>query len=226
MNRTIPQASGRSDAWRAHLQEVFREVDIPAGPVADHVAASIAAYCGRYHPLGLSRSDLVLLVARAFCAINDRATAARALASMRPHARHAERWLEVLSELHHFPALLPYFSRGIIRPADWAGANLDRMWTLDFGRLAMGEAERHEMVLYRSIRLIIDNMLYFWDATGGEGVLGLKGLQTLRIDGGAARPADLTETGELMDYVAGLLGRQRAVRGWHAVPGLINLDLK
>lgn len=220
------QTLERRDAWRLHLDEVFRSLDIPQGPLADNVAASIAVYCREHHPCGVQRADLVLLLARAFCAVRERGIAERILSSMQPHCRHVERWLEILSELHHFPVLLPYFSLGIIRPADWAGAQLDRMWTLDFARLSLSEAERHEMMLYRSIRAIIDHMPVFWDATQGEGVLGLKGLAALNVDGDSRRgQATLTAVDDLLEYISGLFLQQQRSRGWKVVPSLLNLDL-
>lgn len=213
----------RADAWAMLLQDVFRSLKIPPGTMADNVSASVAMYCRRFHPQGVQRSDLVLLIARAFCAVSDRASAERVLASMQPHSRHVARWLEILSELHHFPALLPYFSQGIIRPADWAGARLDRMWTLDFGRLVLTDAERHEMMLYRSIRAIIENMFAFWDATGGEGVLGLKGLAALNVEGGSRQTQTLAAMDDPLEYIADLFFQEKKRRDWHAVPALMKL---
>lgn len=213
------------DVWQEHLQDVFQSLEIPPGPVAGHVAASVALYCREFHPHGLQRADLVLLIARAFCAVSDRAAAERVLGSMQPHCRHVSRWLDILSELHHFPALLPYFSLGVIRPADWAGAQLDRMWTLDFGRLSLSAAERHEMMLYRSIRAIVENMFVFWDATSGEGVLGLKGLSSLNVEEGVRKKQTLTAADDLLEYIADLFVQQQAARGWSSEPSLLNLDL-
>ena len=198
MRPQIFQAPQKQDAWRSHLQDVLRSLDIPPGPITDNVSASMAVYCRQFHPQGVQRSDLMLLVARAFCAVGDRAVANRVLSSMQPHGHHITRWLEILSELHHFPELLPYFSMGIIRPADWAGAQLDRMWTLDFSRLALSDAERHEMMLYRSIRAIIESMYVFWDATSGEGMLGLKGLGTLNVERAGRSRETLTTTSATM----------------------------
>jgi hypothetical protein len=225
MRSTAFQTLEKQDAWTAHLQDIFQSLEIPNGTMADNVSASVAMYCREFHPRGVQRSDLVLLAARAFCAVNDRAAAERVLGSLQPHRRHASRWLEILSELHHFPALLPYFSLGVIRPADWAGARLDRMWTLDFDRLVLSASERHEIMLYRSIRAIVENMFVFWDASGGEGVLGLKGLSSMNVEDGSRRRQTLTATDDLLDYVADLLLRQKDLRGWRSVPSLLNLDL-
>jgi hypothetical protein len=193
--------------------------------MADNVSASVAMYCKQFHPHGVQRADLVLLIARAFCAVSDRAAAERILGTLEPHRRHVARWLEILSELHHFPSLLPYFSLGVIRPADWAGAQLDRMWTLDFSILKLSDAERHEMMLYRSIRAIVDHMYVFWDATSGEGVLGLKGLASLHVGDGPRAKQTLTETDDLLNYISDLFVQQKQPRGWQAVPSIMNLDL-
>lgn len=213
------------EVWSEHLADLFVSLDIPSGTLADNVAASVAMYCRSFHAGGVRRSDLTLLIARAFCAVNDRAAAERVLGSIKPHDRHVARWLEILSELDRFPTLLPYFSQGVIRPADWAGARLDRMWTLDFDRLMLSAAEKHEMTLYRSIRAILDQMWVFWDATLGEGVLGLKGLASLSLDDGSRRGSTLTAADDLMDYIGDLFARQQNAREWSATPTLLNIDL-
>ncbi len=213
------------DPWLGHLQDVFQRLGISPGTLADNVSASIAVYCRQFHPQGVQDSELVLLIARAFCAVNDRGAAERVLSSLKPHCRHRARWLEILSELHHFPSLLPYFSRGVIRPADWVGAQLDRMWTLDFDRLALDEAEKHEMVLYRSIRVLLGQMFVFWEATLGEGVLGLKGLSALNVETQLNQRQTLTETDDLLDYISDLFVHQKEVRKWTGIPSILNLDL-
>ncbi|MCF7817554.1 MAG: hypothetical protein K9M54_06710 [Kiritimatiellales bacterium] len=215
----------RQDAWSAHLQDLFRSLEIPSNTLAENLAASIAMYCRQFHPRGLQSADLKLLIARAFCAVGERASAERVLQTMEPHRRHVSRWLEILSELHHFPELLPYFSFGIIRPADWAGARLDRMWTLDFGRLVLSESERHEMMLYRSIRTIIEKMFVFWDVPEGEGTLGLKGLASMNVEPKGRNLQTLTAKNDLLEYIADLFRRRQAERGWSTVPVLLNLDL-
>ncbi len=212
------------DAWSEHLREIFSSLNLPDDATTEHLIASVAQYCLHYHPQGVHRADLVLLIARAFCTINDRSAAAIALRSVKPHARHVDRWLEILSELHHFPKLLPYFSLGIIRPADWVGAQLDRMWTLDLGRFVLSEAEKHEMMLYRSLRSIMENMYVFWDATGGEGVLGLSGLDSFNVESGEERQT-CTSSGDLIGYVENLLSQQKNLRRWSSVPAVMNLDL-
>ena len=213
------------DVWSEHLQDLFQTLEIPSGTVADNLVASVAMYCRKFHPQGVQSSDLKLLLARAFCAVGDRAAAGRILESMEPHRRHVFRWLEILSELHHFPELLPYFSLGIIRPADWAGAQLDRMWTLDFGRLSLSEAERHEMMLYRSSRAILEKISIFWDAVDGEGILGLKDLATLNVEEGGRKKQTLTTKDDLLEYIADIFRQQSAIRKWKTVPSLLNLDL-
>jgi len=212
-------------AWTEHLKAIFQSMDIPSGNLADSVSMSVAMYCRHFHPRGLRHDDLILLIARAFCAINERALAEQVLGSGKLHARHLDRWLEILAELHNFPSLLPYFSLGIIRPADWAGAKLDRMWTLDLGRLRLSDAERHEMMLYGSLRVMIENMFVFWDETNGEGVLGLKGLSSFNIESSPRLRQTYTSADDLLGFIGTLFLQQKEPRNWQAVPSLLNLDL-
>lgn len=225
MRTIVFEENEKQDAWTLHLQDVFQSLDISRGTMADNVAASVAMYCRQFHAAGVQRADLVLLIARAFCAVNDRAAAERVLGSLPSHSRHVSRWLEILSELHHFPDLLPYFSMGVIRPADWVGAQVDRMWVLDFDRLVLSDEEKHEMMLYRSIRAILEYMFVFWDATAGEGVLGVKGLASLNVDSGTRVKQTLTASGDLLEYISDLFLRQKESRSWQAVPSLMNVDL-
>ncbi len=213
------------DAWTEHLRDIFQSLDIPSGALTDNVSTSVAMYCRHSHPCGLRHDDLVLLIARAFCSVNERVLAERALGSVQPHARHKGRWVEILSELSSFPTLLPYFSLGIIRPADWVGAQLDRMWILDLGRLGLSEAERHEMLLYGSLRALTENMVVFWDATGGEGVLGLKGLASFNMESKPRPRQTFTSADDLLGYLGTLLLQQKEFRNWRAVPALLNLDI-
>ena len=213
------------DAWTEHLRDIFQSLDIPSGTLTDNVSKSVAMYCRRSYPHGLRHDDLVLLIARAFCSINERALAERALDSVKPHARNKSRWLEILSELQGFPSLLPYFSLGIIRPADWAGAQLDRMWILDLGRLRLSDAERHEMLLYSSLRALIESMAVFWDATDGEGLLGLKGLALFNVESSSRQRPSFTSGDDLLGYIGNLFLQQRELRNWQAIPSLLNLDM-
>ncbi len=220
----FPSLDARREVWSAHLRDVFCALEISPGTLADNLVASIAMYCREFHPQGLQSSELKLLIARAFCAVGDRAAAVQVLESMEPHRRHVARWLEILSELRQFPLLLPYFSLGVIRPADWTGAQLDRMWTLDFSQLTLTDAERHEMMLYRSIRAMIENMAAFWDATEGEGILGLKGLSALNIETDSGRKKTLTEADDLLEFIADLFAQEKRGRGWCAVPTLMKME--
>lgn len=219
------QSTEQRDAWSIHVQDVFQSLDIPLDTASDHLVASVSMYCRKFHPNGVQSTDLKLLIARVFCAVGNRVTATRVLESMNPHRRHVERWLEILSELHHFPELLPYFSQGIIRPADWAGAQLERMWTLDFGALKWTDAERHEIMLYRSIRALLEKIFIFWDAADGAGILGVKHLASLKMETGGVNKQALTSSDSLLNYLAAILKQQQPLRNWSTVPAVLNLDL-
>jgi len=199
--------------WVAHIQECFKALSIPVGEDMNHLIASVSTYCKEFHPCGLQTQEFYLLIARALCAVGKVDAARKILGSMQPHARHVQRWIEILSELHHFPQLLPYFSRGIVRPADWAGAQLDRMWTIDFSRLALVESDQHEMLLCKTVRIMLEKIAVFWDATSGEGTVGLKGLNYIE------------STAEyLLRYSEAILVQQKRERNWIELPKILHLD--
>ena len=62
-------------AWTEHVCDIFQSLDIPSGLLTENVSESVAVYCRRFHPNGLRHEDLVLLIARALCSINERALA-------------------------------------------------------------------------------------------------------------------------------------------------------
>lgn len=213
-------------AWASHLQSVFCDLGIEEDSVTGHLSESLAVYCQHYHPNGVQNADLALLISRALCAFGDQATAERVLSSLPTHSRHSNRWLEILSELHQFPELLPYFSKGVIRPADWSGAKLDRMWMLDFERLFLRESERHEIMLYRTVRSLVEKMALFWDATSGEGTIGLSGLSALQVTEEPTRRAKSWIPEEhWLEYIQDILARLAQIRCWKKVPTLLNLNL-
>jgi len=215
------------EVWVAHFRRIFKEAGIASEETAKHVSESLALYCQEYHPCGVSTADLALLIARTFCSIGDVGSAEKILRGMEPHSRYTKRWLEVLSELHHFPQLLPCFSRGVIRPADWTGAEQDRMWMLDFTRLKLDDCERHEITMFCFIRTMVDRMAVFWDATAGEGVLGVKGLLYLSLQDIRKNPRSKKHPPGKgwIDYIADLLKQQKICRAWRDVPVVISLDL-
>jgi len=199
--------------WAAHIRERFKELSIPLGEEINHIVASISTYCKEFHPHGLQTQELYLLMARALCSVGQIDTARHVLESMQPHARHVQRWIEILSELHHFPQLLPYFSQGIVRPADWAGAQLDRMWTVDFSRLALAESDQHEMLLCKTLRIMLEKIAVFWDPTQGEGTVGLKGLNYIE-----------STSDYLLAYSEDILVQQKKYRNWTQSPKILHLD--
>ena len=99
------------------------------------------------------------------------------------------------------------------------------MWTLDLGRLVLSDSEKHEMLLYGSLRAMIENMVVFWDATGGEGVLGLKGLASFNVESNPRQRQTFTSADDLIEYMSNLFLQQKALRNWQAVPSLLNLDM-
>ena len=203
----------QKNPWFDYLQEVFRELNISSELYTENLAQSIGTYCQTYHPNGVEQRDLKLLIARAACATNNPEVAQKVLQSMPSHARHINRWIEILGELHHFPKLLPYFSRGIIRPADWAGAQSDRMWILDFSLLTYSKAEQHEMMIQRSVQTLLEEIAVFWDATSGTGILGVKGLKKLEI----------TPEDTLLEYIQERLKQHAILRQWENTPSTLNL---
>ncbi len=71
--------------------------------------------------------------------------------------------------------------------------------------------------------MMIEKTFIFWDATEGEGILGLKNLAALNVD--ERRKQTFTMVDDLLDYITALFKQQMPLRNWTRVPSLLNLDL-
>ena len=52
------------------------------------------------------------------------------------------------------------------------------MWILDLSRLMVSEEELHEIMVYRSMQLLLKQLVVLWDADRGRGVLGIRGIKS------------------------------------------------
>ena len=211
----------RQQAWKTYLRTLLEGMQIQDPLPIEHLLFSVALYCQEHYPHGLQEKDAKLLIARALCSLHLRSEATQLIQSMSPHARHPERWLEILTELHQFPKLLPFFSAGILHPADWVGAQVERMWVLDFSKIHISDSERHEILLYRTVRLLIEQTAPIWDSVSGHGVLGIRGLENMHLPPSRYRKRLPPE--RIPDYIRRLVQHLQLQRTWEEPPMLITL---
>lgn len=111
--------------------------------------------------------------------------------------------------------------------ASWITAGQDTVWTLDVKRLTAGDSPCMELILFELLRGMLNDYADVWDATSGRGVVGLKGLNDVAVSILGARTTPLAIrllTGEMRDYCARQLDRQRQQRGWNSTPVIMSVE--
>ena len=216
----IDLPTARSDTarrlWAEHLRcrmDALRLND--AGGISD-VFEGLAAFCEQ-HPY-MAGHTLSLLMARSFCAAGNRDAAVRVLQNDQVHCRYAEPWLDALSAEYPFPDLYPLFSTRVLRPFRLATAGSRAVWVLDLRKIALTDADRHEMILQQTLRVLVENVSNVWKKAEGQGTLVVKGLVRLCS---LVRP----ELPQMTGYLQDILCRCADRNGWSAVPSVLLFDL-
>jgi hypothetical protein len=203
--------------WAPHWAS-SREVE---SPLVGHVAGQIRAICGGR--LALTPAQVAELArAVAWFVENDRGgyfTDHRHLAAL------ASRALASVGERVQARRLL-VLGTGMVRPAEWIVSGEDSMWVMDLKAMTVLDGPGLELVLFRSLGLVLGSIADVWDKTGGRGVLGLLHVsQTASaLTGGSLRETRRLGL-EIKDRCAERLSGLGASRGWTHVPVVMDLDL-
>ncbi len=164
--------------------------------------------------------SLSLLMARSFCAVGDSDAAERVLRHDPSHQLHAESWLNVLTAQYPFPELYPLFSARVLRPQDLN--SVGRAWVLDFDAVHLSESDRHELILFQTVRVLTENVSNVWKKSNGQGALGIKGLRRLTR---FMRPRGVQMSAQLFNHIRDVLTRCSAENGWPQTPTILQIDL-
>lgn len=210
-------------AWREPLFDLLQSIPKLEKAEAEHVAAGVAAFCEVSGFAMLKRADLLLLAAKGLAGVHRAEDAKLLLEADEVYGRFAERWLDGFDQLDSFGALFPCFSRGVIVPDCWAGLQGGVMWILDVGRLAVSEEELHEMMVFRSVRWLLEQMAVLWDENLGKGVLGLRGLGSDAMCKLFAE-VELGDRSEVVCFVEQVLRSEGADRAWTHCPDVMILQ--
>jgi hypothetical protein len=202
--------------WSGYVQEIFQTLEIRSPVSAGDISESLAVFC--QHQPHVSRQSLSLLMARSFCATGDAEVAGRILRHDRVHRPHAESWLEVLSSGYPFPELYPLFSSRALRPQSLTSAGA--LWLLDLGKIRLTEADRHELILFQTLRVLTEQVSNVWKKSAGQGTLGIKGLSRLTqfVRGRQA-------SRQLLRHIEDVLALRAQKNGWANVPSVLLFDL-
>ena len=220
IDRHATCASSARRLWSGTVQRLFEALDLHERETAPDVSESLAVFCEQ-HP-HMPGHTLSLLMARSFCVAGDRAAAGRVLLHDRAHRTHADSWLEVLSVEYPFPELYPLFSSRALRPLRLQTVGREATWVLDLEKIHLAEADRHEMILMQTLRVLTEKVSNVWKQPGGQGTLVVKGLprvtEFIRQRSGCAAP-------QLISYLQDVLSRCAERNRWASTPSVLLLDL-
>ena len=202
--------------WSGYVQQLFQTLEINDRAAAPDITESLAVFC--QHHNRMPGHTLSLLMARSFCVTGDAEAAGRILRHDRAHRPHAESWLEVLSAEYPFPELYPLFSSRALRPQNLMSAGT--IWVLDLDKVHLTEADRHELILFQTVRVLTEKVSNVWKKSSGQGTLGIKGLSRLTKFVRGRRPAR-----QLTDHIRDVLALCAQKNGWSAAPTVLLVDL-
>ncbi|HBA83083.1 MAG TPA: hypothetical protein DCZ95_03220 [Verrucomicrobia bacterium] len=115
------------------------------------------------------------------------------------------------------------FASRLMRPSRWFSGDGKVMWVLDFSKLAQNEDALTELAMLPALRVLLERMSQVWDASGGKGTLGLRGLPSRFSP--RLRSSSRSSLTSLPLYCEAVLSRIREHRGWSSAPRIIKLDL-
>ena len=205
----IPQHrdADRQAALIAHLAGTIADCASEGGVCADpdeaaELASAVAAYLeaetGSIE--GIDAGYLVLLAVQAMSSVGEPDTARRLLV----------------------------FGSGLVRPAEWEVTGGGDIWTLDLRRMMFAGDAPIELLFFNTLAMIVESLAEVWDATDGNGVLGLRHVYDSAVALlGDQRPEQALNAiaREIKDTCRTRLERAQRERGWDAVPRVMNLDL-
>jgi hypothetical protein len=117
---------------------------------------------------------------------------------------------------------------GMVRSAEWIVSGEDSMWVMDLKAVTLLDRPGLELVLFRSLDLVLGTVAEVWDRTSGRGVLGLLHVsQTASaLIGDTSERAVLKLGLEIKGRCAERLSSIGASRGWTHVPVVMDLDVR
>lgn len=119
------------------------------------------------------------------------------------------------------------FGSGLVTPAVWEVSGGGTLWILDLRRLAVDAGVQIELTLFRSLDAAIAAMADLWDASSGQGRLGLRhvGATAARLLGDAdprgKRGRAIAR--EILARGRARLERLATERGWRSTPEVLDL---
>ena len=188
--------------------------------VVAHIASEVGAVCGGV----LSGPESVEEMARAVEQFLEQTGAGEAV-DANYLVMLASQALSSLGENGAARRLL-LFGSGLVRPSEWEVSGDRAMWVLDLKQIAVREDAALELILFNSLNMILDAIADVWDASRGDGVLGLRHVcqsATLLL-GAPTAPQVARLSEEIKTACVRRLERLESARGWSRHPDVMDLD--
>ncbi len=203
--------------WSGTVRHLFQALEIDQRISAEEIAESLAVFCQQYG--FISGHTLSLLMARSFCVTGDADAAGQILRHDRTHCPHTATWLHALSSESLFPELYSLFSTRVLHPSHLA--SVGPLWILDLNKVQLTEADCHELILFQTVRVLIEKISILWKESDGVGTLGVKGLHRTM---GQFCGRSLSQ--RLLDYMRATLIHCAEKNRWDNTPSILLMDLK
>jgi len=220
IDQVATRAHSARRLWFGTIQRLFQTLDLNERETASEISESLAAFCEQ-HP-HMPDHTLSLLMARSFCATGDRAAADCVLRHDSAHSHHTNAWLDVLSAEYPFPDLYPLFSSRALRPLRLKTVGEKTTWVLDLEKFHLSDANRHEMILMQTLRVLTEKVSNVWKKADGRGTLVIKGHSRIS---NLTYPRCGRAAPQMISYLQDILQRCAKRNGWSAVPSVLLLDL-
>lgn len=191
-----------------------------AGALAAHVRREVQTVCAGLH----LDEDMVEQLSRAVACYleQDRAVT---LTTSRDLALLASRALASLGETGAARRMV-VFATGLVKPAEWEVRNRGTLWILDLRQMTVQDQPGLELLLFHSLRMILEAMAEVWDRTGGHGSLGLQHVCQTAVALGISRGKKrIVFEREMLQTIRSMLHHIGTQRGWESLPEVLNLDL-
>jgi len=190
----------------------------------NHIADEVAGLCG--NTCGLDASTIEELARAVERFVEQESGGANAVDS-RYLVMLASRALSSLGEEIAACRLL-LFGSDLVRPVEWEVTGRAAMWVLDLKRITVEDGAPLEMVLFRSLNIILEALAELWDSSEGSGILGLRhvSLSAAALLGGGARQRDVSSLGrEIKAACLKKLEQLGERRRWTSAPQVLDLDI-
>tara|TARA_B100001769_G_C22047281_1_gene562937 strand:- start:74 stop:733 length:660 start_codon:yes stop_codon:yes gene_type:complete len=208
------------DVWYKRLVDLTAKTSISSDHLLDQIGMGISFFCNRYNLNILTRNDLTLLVSRSLVMMGLKKEAKELLYLDPFYKKQADSWIMSFSVIEKFSEIYPFLSKQIISPKSWLGSTEQNFWVLNLKLLSINENEFHEVIVYRSLKKIINPMIPIWNNFNGIGTLGIKGLKAGAIN--KLFPLDRAGySSEIIDFLNDVFIQNKNQFHWKSTPNIM-----